>query len=53
MFYGGIKVEAQGEIIGGIGVSGAPPGKSENNSIDGACAPAGIGIIKGVIEFGE
>jgi len=50
---GGISIEAQGEIIGGIGVSGAPPGKSEKDSIDGACAQAGINIIKEAIEFGE
>lgn len=50
---GGITIEAQGEIIGGIGVSGAPPGKSEKDSIDGACAQAGINIIKDAIEFGE
>lgn len=48
---GGVNIEAQGEIIGAIGVSGAPPGKSENDSIDGACAKAGIGIIKDAIEF--
>jgi thioredoxin-related protein len=31
-------IEAQGEIVGGIGVSGAPPGKSECDCVDGACA---------------
>jgi uncharacterized protein GlcG (DUF336 family) len=50
---GGLSIEAQGEIIGGIGVSGAPPGKSEKDSIDGACAQAGINSIKEAIEFGE
>jgi uncharacterized protein GlcG (DUF336 family) len=50
---GGITIEAQGEIIGGIGVSGAPPGKSEKESIDGSCAQAGINSIKEAIEFGE
>ena len=50
---GGIKIEAQGEIVGGIGVSGAPPGKSEKDSIDGACAKVGIDIIQDAIEFGE
>jgi uncharacterized protein GlcG (DUF336 family) len=49
---GGIAIEAQGEIIGGIGVSGAPPGKSEKDSIDGACAQAGVNIIKDAIELG-
>ena len=38
---GGLIIQAQGQIIGGIGVSGAPPGKSERDSIDGACAQAG------------
>ena len=50
---GGVKIEAQGEIVGGIGVSGAPPGKSEKDSIDGACAQAGIDVIKDAIEFGD
>lgn len=50
---GGIVIEAQGQILGGIGVSGAPPGKSEIESIDGACAQAGINLIKDEIEFGE
>ncbi|MBI3774391.1 MAG: heme-binding protein [Gammaproteobacteria bacterium] len=50
---GGVLIETQGQIIGGIGVSGAPPGKSEIESIDGACAQAGIDLIKDEIEFGE
>ena len=50
---GGLAIEAQGELIGGIGVAGAPPGKSEKDSIDGACAQAGINLIKETIEFGE
>jgi uncharacterized protein GlcG (DUF336 family) len=50
---GGLVVEAQGQIIGGIGVSGAPPGKSERDSIDGACAQAGIDAIKDDVEMGE
>lgn len=50
---GGVLIEAQGQIIGGIGVSGAPPGKSESDSIDGACAQAGVQLIKDAIEFGE
>lgn len=49
----GALIEAQGQIIGGIGVSGAPPGKSEIESIDGACAQAGVERIKDEIEFGE
>lgn len=48
---GGLIIEAQGEIIGGIGVSGAPPGLSERESIDGACAAAGIEAIREQLEF--
>ena len=50
---GGIRIEAQGETIGGIGVSGAPPGKSEKDTVDGACAQSGIDLIKDEIEFAE
>lgn len=50
---GGVFIEAQGQIVGAIGVSGAPPGKSERESIDGACAQAGINSIKDEVEFGE
>lgn len=50
---GGVLIETEGQIIGGIGVSGAPPGKSEIESIDGACAQAGLERIKDEIEFGE
>lgn len=50
---GGLAIEARGEIIGGIGVSGAPPGKSERESIDGACAQVGITSIREPMEFAE
>lgn len=50
---GGLLIEAGGEIIGGIGVSGAPPGKSERDSIDGACAQAGIDAISETLEFAD
>lgn len=50
---GGVLIESQGSIIGGIGVSGAPPGKSEKDSIDGACARAGIAAIQETLDFGE
>jgi uncharacterized protein GlcG (DUF336 family) len=50
---GGLLIESQGEIIGGIGVSGAPPGQSERDSIDGACASAGIEAIREQLEFGN
>jgi uncharacterized protein GlcG (DUF336 family) len=48
---GGLLIGAGGEIVGGIGVSGAPPGKSERESIDGACGQAGIEAIREAIEF--
>ncbi len=50
---GGVTIEAQGQLFGGVGVSGAPPGKSEIESIDGDCARAGIDRIKDEIEFSE
>ena len=50
---GGLIIEAKGEIIGGIGVSGAPPGKSERDSIDGACAKAGVAVIQGDVELAD
>lgn len=50
---GGLIVEAKGEIIGGIGVSGAPPGKSERDSLDGACAQAGLAAIQGDVELAD
>lgn len=50
---GGLVIESSGMIIGGIGVSGAPPGKSEVDSIDGACAQAGIDAIAELLDMGE
>ena len=50
---GGVLIRAQGGIIGGIGVSGAPPGKSEKDSIDGACAEAGLAKIQDDIELAD
>lgn len=50
---GGELIETGGSIIGGIGVSGAPPGKSEKDSIDGACALAGIESIREALEFAQ
>lgn len=50
---GGVFIEIQGQIIGGIGVSGAPPGKSEQDSIDGDCAIAGIEAIREGLEMAE
>lgn len=43
---GGLLIEAQGSILGAIGVSGAPGGAA-----DDACAQAGIDAIRDRIEF--
>ena len=50
---GGLVIEAKGQIIGGIGVSGTPPGKSERDSIDGACAQAGLAAIQTALELAD
>ena len=50
---GGLIIEAKGQIVGGIGVSGAPPGKSERDSIDGACAKAGLAAIHEALELAD
>jgi uncharacterized protein GlcG (DUF336 family) len=43
---GGVVIEGGGYFFGGIGVSGAPGGES-----DEACAQAGLKAISDVIEF--
>jgi uncharacterized protein GlcG (DUF336 family) len=43
---GGELIEAGGNVLGGIGVSGAPGGDA-----DAACARAGIAAIRDEIEF--
>ncbi len=43
---GGLLIEAQGSILGAIGVSGAPGGAA-----DDACAKAGVDAIRDKIEF--
>ena len=43
---GGVKIEAGGSIVAGIGVSGAPTGEA-----DDACANAGIKAIADSLEF--
>lgn len=43
---GGLLIEAQGSILGAIGVSGAPGGAA-----DDACAQAGVDAIRDKIEF--
>lgn len=50
---GGVKIESQGELLGAIGVAGAPPGKSERDSLDGACARMGIEQIQETLDFAE
>jgi len=50
---GGVQIKAGGSLVGAIGVSGAPPGKSERDSIDGACGKAGIESIREELEFAE
>ncbi len=50
---GGVNIYSQGELIGAIGVSGAPPGKSEKDSIDGACAKKGVKSIEETLEFAD
>jgi uncharacterized protein GlcG (DUF336 family) len=46
MLGGGVPVEAGGFIVGGVGVSGGPDGKT-----DDACARAGIEAIVEKLEF--
>ena len=46
MVGGGLPIEAQGSILGAIGVSGAPGGEA-----DDSCARAGIEAIRERIEF--
>lgn len=50
---GGLMIESGGQTVGGIGISGAPPGKTERDSIDGDCARTGIKKIQDVLDFGE
>lgn len=46
MIGGGVRVEAAGSIVAGVGVSGAPGGEA-----DDACARAGIAAIEDEISF--
>lgn len=46
MLGGGLLIEAQGSILGAIGVSGAP-----GSEADESCARAGIDAIRDKIEF--
>lgn len=46
MVGGGVPVEAAGEMVGGIGVSGAPGGDA-----DAECATAGIEAVSDALEF--
>lgn len=46
MSAGGLPVEAGGQILGGIGVSGGPTGK-----VDELCARAGLDAVSGDLEL--
>ncbi len=46
MIGGGIPIEAQGVVVGGVGVSGAPGGPA-----DDACARVGLDAILEKLEF--
>ena len=46
MVGGGVPIEAAGSVVGGIGISGAPSGK-----LDDDCARAGIAAIEEDIAF--
>jgi uncharacterized protein GlcG (DUF336 family) len=46
MVGGGVPIEAQGVIVGGIGVSGAPGG-----AVDDACARVGLDAVLEKLEF--
>lgn len=50
---GGRMIQKSGSLIGAVGVSGAPPGKSEQDSLDGACAQAGIAAIEEALAFAD
>lgn len=44
---GGLPIHAGGELVGGVGVSGSPSGKT-----DEACAKAGIDAVREDLELG-
>jgi len=46
MLGGGVRVEAAGSTVGGLGVSGAPTGQDDHN-----CAKAGISAIEEALNF--
>ena len=46
MIGGGMKIVADGTIIGGIGVSGSPTGKTDH-----ACAKSGINALEDALNF--
>lgn len=51
---GGVMIaDGGGALLGAIGVSGAPPGKSEKDSIDSACAMAGVAAIEEELSFSD
>lgn len=46
MLGGGVPIEAGGNIIGGVGISGAPSGQADDE-----CGRAGIEAVKADLEF--
>ena len=46
MIGGGVPIEVAGSLVGGVGVSGAPDGK-----LDDDCARAGLAAIEGDLAF--
>jgi len=46
MLGGGVVIESAGELIGGVGVSGAPGG-----ALDEACAVKGLEVIADDLDF--
>lgn len=47
MAAGGLPIQVAGSLVGGVGVSGAPAGET-----DEACAQAGIDRVQGDLEMG-
>lgn len=46
MVGGGVRVQAAGSIVGGVGVSGAPGGQADDE-----CAKAGIAAVQDDLDF--
>lgn len=46
MVGGGVRIQAAGSVVGGVGVSGAPGGPADDE-----CARAGIEAVQGDLDF--